>query len=99
VLRCGLAASQENASEKDRERAHGSAPPDSASKPTATLFDANRPSRAADEKRDEVSAGNVHSITSSAATSSVGGTVRPSDLAVFALTTSLNLVGSCTGRS
>src|SRR5262249_27974261 len=40
-----------------------------------------------------------HSITSSARASSVGGTSRPSALAVFRLTTSSYLVGACTGRS
>src|SRR5258708_28269745 len=41
----------------------------------------------------------LYSITSSARTSSVGGTVRPSALAVFMLITSSNLVGCSTGRS
>jgi len=40
-----------------------------------------------------------YSISSSAATSSVCGTVRPSALAVLRLMTRSNLVGSCTGRS
>src|SRR5262249_12490114 len=40
-----------------------------------------------------------HSITSSARASSVGGTSRPSALAVFRLITSSYLVGACTGRS
>ena len=40
-----------------------------------------------------------HSITSSARASSVGGTVRPSALAVLRLITSSYLVGACTGRS
>src|SRR6516162_6014214 len=39
-----------------------------------------------------------HSITSSARASSVGGTSRPSVLAVFRLTTSSKLVGCCTVR-
>jgi hypothetical protein len=39
-----------------------------------------------------------HSITSSARASRVGGTVRPSALAVFRLITSSYLVGACTGR-
>jgi ABC-type uncharacterized transport system substrate-binding protein len=39
-----------------------------------------------------------YSITSSAATSSVFGTVRPSAFAVLALITSSNLVGCITGR-
>ena len=40
-----------------------------------------------------------YSITSSARASSVGGTSRPSALAVLRLMTSSNLVGACTGRS
>ena len=40
-----------------------------------------------------------HSITSSARASSVGGTSRPSALAVLRLMTSSYLVGACTGRS
>ena len=40
-----------------------------------------------------------HSITSSARASSVGGTSRPSALAVLRLMTNSNLVGCCTGRS
>jgi ABC transporter substrate binding protein len=40
-----------------------------------------------------------HSITSSAATSSLSGTVRPSILAVWLLMTSSNLVDCTTGRS
>src|SRR5262245_14422424 len=40
-----------------------------------------------------------HSITSSARASSVGGTSRPSALAVFRLITSSNFVGCMTGRS
>src|SRR5258708_7810585 len=41
----------------------------------------------------------LHSITSSARESSVGGPSRPSALAVFKLITSSNLVGCSTGRS
>ena len=41
----------------------------------------------------------VHSITSSAATSSDGGTVRPSALAVLTLMARSNLVGCSIGRS
>src|SRR5262245_693533 len=41
----------------------------------------------------------THSITSSARASSVGGTSRPSALAVLRLMTSSNFVGACTGRS
>ena len=40
-----------------------------------------------------------YSITSSARASSVGGTSRPSALAVLTLITSSYLVGACTGRS
>src|SRR5262249_14836469 len=40
-----------------------------------------------------------HSITSSAATSSLGGTVRPSTFAVMRLTTRSNLIGCSTGIS
>ena len=47
--------------------------------------------------RDEVAPS--HSITSSARASSVGGTVRPSALAVLRLMTNSNLVGCITGRS
>jgi len=50
------------------------------------------------EPHDELAA-TAHSITSSARASSVGGTSRPSDLAVFRLMTSSYLVGACTGRS
>src|SRR5262245_41521151 len=56
-----------------------------------------RRSRAA-EQRDELAA-SAHSITSSARASSVGGTVRPSALAVLRLSTSSYLVGACTGKS
>src|SRR5262249_47406376 len=52
--------------------------------------------RAANE-RDELAA--LHSITSSARASRVGGTSMPSVLAVFKLMTSSYLVGACTGRS
>src|SRR5262245_3548558 len=41
----------------------------------------------------------AHSITSSARASSVGGTSRPSALAVLRLIASSYLVGACTGRS
>ena len=53
--------------------------------------------RRAAEQRDELAP--LHSITSSARASSVGGTSRPSALAVLRLMTSSNLVGACTGRS
>src|SRR5262249_23151850 len=57
-----------------------------------------RPRRRAAEKRYEGAALH-HSITSSARASSVGGTSRPSALAVGRLMTSSNLVGCTTGRS
>src|SRR5262245_15127812 len=41
----------------------------------------------------------THSITSSARASKVGGTVRPSVLAVLRLITSSNLIGCSIGRS
>jgi hypothetical protein len=41
----------------------------------------------------------LHSITSSAVASKVGGTARPSALAALALITSSNLIGCSTGRS
>ena len=48
----------------------------------------------------DISAANItYSITSSARARSVGGTVRPSALAVLRLITSSYLVGACTGRS
>src|SRR6516162_3330983 len=53
--------------------------------------------RRAAEQRDELAP--LHSITSSARASSVGGTSRPSAFAVFRLITSANLVGACTGKS
>src|SRR5262249_32782240 len=57
-----------------------------------------RPSRRrAAEKRDELAP--LHSITSSARASSVGGTSRPRALAVLRLIAISNLVGACTGRS
>jgi hypothetical protein len=49
------------------------------------------------QKRDELAP--PHSITSSARTSSEGGTSRPSALAVFRLRTVSYLVGAWTGRS
>src|SRR5215469_8457011 len=55
------------------------------------------PRRCAAEQRDEGAA--LHSITSSARASSVGGTSKPKALAVFRLTTNSNLVPCCTGRS
>src|SRR5712691_11636239 len=57
-----------------------------------------RPShRRAGEQRDELAP--LHSITSSARASSVGGTSSPSTLAVLRLITSSYLVAACTGRS
>jgi hypothetical protein len=55
-----------------------------------------RPRRRAAEERDELAP--FHSITSSARASSVGGTSRPSVLAVLRLITNSYLVGFCTGR-
>jgi hypothetical protein len=55
-----------------------------------------RDGRAADN-RNELAP--PHSITSSARASSVGGISRPRVFAVFRLTTSWYLVGSCTGSS
>jgi hypothetical protein len=49
------------------------------------------------EQGDELAA--LHSITSSARASSVGGTSKPSVFAVFRLMTNSNFVGSWTGRS
>ena len=49
--------------------------------------------RRAAEQRDELAS--LHSITSSARESSVGGTVRPSALAVLRLMASSYLVGTC----
>src|SRR5262249_18239887 len=55
-----------------------------------------RSDRAA-KQRYELAA--LHSITSSARASKLGGTSRPKALAVFRLTTNSNLVPCCTGRS
>src|SRR5262249_48636300 len=57
--------------------------------------------RCAAEQRDELAPFHRcnHSITSSARASSVGGTSRPSALAVARLMTNSNLVGCITGRS
>jgi hypothetical protein len=49
------------------------------------------------EERDELTA--LHSITSSARAISVGGTSRPSALAVLRLMTISNFVGRSTGKS
>src|SRR5262249_12545356 len=56
-----------------------------------------RPRRRHAEERNELAA--LHSITSSAATSSLSGTVTPSIRAVEALMTSSNLLACTTGRS
>src|SRR5262249_27345915 len=57
--------------------------------------------RRAAEQRDELAALDLraHSITSSAATCSVGGTVRPSGWVVLRFITNSNLVGCKTGKS
>ena len=63
----------------------------------------NEPTRRANNGRERVQqwmhqkAG--YSITSSARASKVGGTSRPSALAVLRLTINSYLVGACTGRS
>src|SRR6516162_6581382 len=57
-----------------------------------------RPRRRAAEQRDELTTFH-HSITSSARASSVGGTSRPSALAVLRLRNRSTLVDCCTGRS
>src|SRR6516164_11302668 len=56
-----------------------------------------RPRSRAAEQRDELAS--LYSITSSARASRVGGTSRPSALAVARLITSSTLVGNSTGRS
>src|SRR5262249_5506510 len=56
-----------------------------------------RPRRRAADERDELAA--LHSITSSARASSVGGTSMPSARAVCRLITNSNLVGCTTGKS
>src|SRR5262249_41813295 len=56
-----------------------------------------RPRRRTAEQRDEFAP--LHSITSSARASSVGGTSRPIAFAVLRLMTNSYLVGACTGRS
>src|SRR5262249_3478736 len=57
-----------------------------------------RPRRRAAEKRDEFPAA-AHSITSSARANTLGGTSKPSALAVLMLSTVSYFVGACTGRS
>ncbi len=56
-----------------------------------------RPRSRAAEQRDELPP--LHSITSSATASSVGGTSRPSAFAVLRLMTSSNLADCTTGKS
>src|SRR5262249_14371923 len=56
-----------------------------------------RPCSCAAEQRDEFAP--LHSITSSARASNVGGTVRPSAFAVLRLSTKSYLMGACTGRA
>src|SRR5262245_53241467 len=56
-----------------------------------------RPRRRAAEQRDELAP--LHSITSSAVASSVGGTVRPSIRAVWWLMTNSNFDACSTGKS
>src|SRR5258708_31229657 len=56
-----------------------------------------RPCGRNSEQRDERAP--LHSITSSARASRVGGTSRPSAFAVLRLITSSYLVGACTGKS
>src|SRR6516165_6349961 len=56
-----------------------------------------RPRRRAAEQRDERAA--IHSITSSAATSSLSGIVRPIAFAACRLMSSSNLLDCTTGRS
>src|SRR5207237_9514945 len=56
-----------------------------------------RPRRRAGDERDELAA--LHSITSSARTSTPCGTVMPSAFAVLRLMTISYLVGACTGSS
>src|SRR6516162_6331293 len=71
-----------------------------------TTFPMNRHSPAGIERPFRATTGceqsqqtRSYSITSSARATSVGGTVRPSALAVLRLTCSSNLVGCCTGRA
>ena len=63
----------------------------------ARVLDSRAPSRGCAKRCDALAPS--HSITSSASASNVGGTVRPSSLAVLRLSTNSNLVGACTGRS
>src|ERR1700730_15688174 len=56
-----------------------------------------RPRNRGADMRDELAP--LHSITSSARESSIGGTSRPSAFAVLRLIVRSYLVGACTGRS
>src|SRR6266481_1495457 len=60
------------------------------------LWHGGRPHMGPGVRRDDV---RLHSITSSARASSVGGTSRPSALAVLRLMTSSNLIGCWIGSS
>src|SRR5262249_17620125 len=71
--------------------------PDAATLPALLRAHGERPRCRAAEKRDEVAP--PHSITSSARARSVGGTSRPSALAVVRLMRRSNLVGCSTGIS
>src|SRR5262249_6039338 len=85
ALSCGMAFGQANE--------HANAP-----HPLALLRACReRPRGCAAEQRDELAP--LHSITSSAATSSLSGTVRPSTLAASALMATSNLADGRTGRS
>jgi ABC transporter substrate binding protein len=65
------------------------------------LHDKRPLGRRATEQRDELASLQLcgHSITSSARASTVGGSSRPSALAVLRLMTSSYFVGACTGKS
>jgi hypothetical protein len=72
----------------------------SAAPPIATVSSMTwLPSQSAISGCEHRSKASPYSITSSAATSRPGGTVKPSDLAVLRLTIVSNLVAACTGRS
>jgi hypothetical protein len=70
--------------------------PQSETRPTNSHLRSFRGRRAAEE-RDEVAS--LHSITSSARARSVGGTSKPSCLAVLRLMRNSNVVGPSTGSS
>src|SRR5262249_8493406 len=68
--------------------------------PTATeLMRRREVSRSVKSGFEQSQHGRPYSITSSARVMSVGGTSRPSAVAVLRLMTSSYLVGACTGRS